>query len=383
MTGTHLYCAILLAGCGRLGFAELDTVEIERTTTSTSTLAIGMSHACVREASGDVHCWGANLYGQLGTGSPDVRIERPVLVGGGWDALSAGKYHTCGLRQSELWCWGDNSEGQLGLGFRDATPHTTPERIGTDSWLEVDAGRYHTCAIRADETLWCWGYNDEGNLGVGDRNPRGEPTQVGVDAGWHDLRVGGGYGGFARRADGSSWAWGYNSRGELGVGDVVIHDRPIETGRTWSDVGAGIFVTCGLDEALQLSCWGRNDHGELGLGDLVDRYAPVQVADHAWIRVSPMQAFFTCGIDVDRALYCWGANSGGGLGVGDTVDRSVPTHVVSLDDGWSDVRGGGGGDQAFACGLHDSGLYCWGGNGEGQLGVGDRVPSTTPRRIEL
>jgi alpha-tubulin suppressor-like RCC1 family protein len=380
-------CAIVLAGCGRLGFAELDAVGRVPASTLTSSsmmLAVGAGHACVQLSGGDVYCWGSNAYGQLGTGAVEPYVERPGFVSSSFDAISAGKFHTCGLRGGELWCWGDNSEAQLGLGFRDDTAHTTPERVGRlATWSAVSAGRYHTCAIRVDETLWCWGYNSEGNLGLGDRAYRAEPTRVGGETGWLTIHTGGGYGGFARHRDGSTWAWGENSRGELGVGDTAIHDRPIETGHTWSDIGPGIFTTCALDDDQLLSCWGRNDHGQLGLGDHSDRHTPARVDDHLWIMVSTMESYFTCGIDLDAALYCWGTNAAGGLGVGDTMERAAPTHVVALGDGWQDVRGGGGGSEGFACGIHEGAVYCWGTNGDGQLGVGNLMSSTTPQLVAL
>ena len=105
--------------------------------------------------------------------------------------LTAGDYHSCASHLDHtLWCWGYNGQGQLGLG--DNEDRTIPTQVGTDTdWTEVAAGDYHTCATRIEHTLWCWGYNPYGQLGQGDTQNRNIPTQVGTgtrwapaDAGW-------------------------------------------------------------------------------------------------------------------------------------------------------------------------------------------------------
>lgn len=83
-----------------------------------------------------------------------------------WVVTSSGLAHSCGLRAGgSLWCWGENADGQLGLGHSIDVPE--PERVGTAAWLAVAAGGHHTCAIRSDETTWCWGRNSSGQLGQG------------------------------------------------------------------------------------------------------------------------------------------------------------------------------------------------------------------------
>ncbi len=108
-----------------------------------------------------------------------------------WATVSGGYWHTCGIRLDHtLWCWGNNKNGQLGLG--DNTRRDVPTQVGTDAdWAGLDAGYNNTCATRTDQTLWCWGWNHYGQLGVGDTTDRTTPTQVGTGTEWAQLDAGG------------------------------------------------------------------------------------------------------------------------------------------------------------------------------------------------
>jgi alpha-tubulin suppressor-like RCC1 family protein len=106
---------------------------------------------------------------------------KPTTV---WATVSTGANHTCGLQVDHtLWCWGSNYSGQLGLGgFRH---HLRPTRVGGDTdWADIALGGEHSCAIRSDQTLWCWGDNVFGSLGTGDGRGHATPTRVGTDADW-------------------------------------------------------------------------------------------------------------------------------------------------------------------------------------------------------
>ena len=95
-----------------------------------------------------------------------------------WAKVASGERHTCGVgTDRSLWCWGDNGFGQLGLG--DFTDRLVPTRVGTDlDWVEISTIAYHTCGVRTDRSLWCWGLNDRAQLGLGDLTDRLVPTRV-------------------------------------------------------------------------------------------------------------------------------------------------------------------------------------------------------------
>jgi alpha-tubulin suppressor-like RCC1 family protein len=155
-----------------------------------------------------------------------VRVgRRQVNPATTWIAVDPGGAHTCSTRiDGTLWCWGNNYAGQLGLG--DTTLRTRPTQVGTATgWSHVESGYNDTCAVRDPGTLWCWGFNVNGELGVGDATTRSSPTQVGAATMWtktapDDLHT------CAVRGDGSLWCWGNNKAGQLGVGTRSMETAP-------------------------------------------------------------------------------------------------------------------------------------------------------------
>jgi alpha-tubulin suppressor-like RCC1 family protein len=198
-----------------------------------------------------------------------------------------GGYHSCGLKAGgSLWCWGYNDFGQLGLG--DWTSHTTPTQVGTSiDWSTIILGGYHSCGIKDDGSALCWGYNGYGQLGLGDSGDgteRDTPTQVGTGADWSALTLGT-YHSCGIKNDGSALCWGYNEYGQLGLsdsGDGTERDTPTQVGTdaNWSAIALGAVHSCGPKSDGSLWCWGYNEFGQLGLGDSgtgTDRSTPTQV----------------------------------------------------------------------------------------------------------
>ncbi len=146
-------------------------------------------------------------------------VQGPLVAGG--------NSHSLAIRaDGTLWAWGGNTYGQLGL--EDTADRLTPVRVGGGNWVAVAAGFAHTLAIRADGTLWAWGRNNQGQLGVNDTTNRFVPTQeyrgfsdwAGVAAGhYHSL---------GRRTDGTCWTWGANTHGQLGQGDTTSRPAPTQ-----------------------------------------------------------------------------------------------------------------------------------------------------------
>ena len=289
-----------------------------------------------------------------------------------WKMLSGGDRHTCGIRTSgELYCWGLNDQGQLG----DATldPRATPTKValGFTDWASVSAGGNSTCALRVNRRLYCWGSNNGGSLGVGDEDPRSVPTQVaGSFTSWTSVSVGTAHA-CGRRSTGRLYCWGSNPFGALGLGDKQPRLTPTEVSgqRTdWADVSAGSFHTCARRSTGRLFCWGYNVVGQVGNGtETQAALTPRQVAGGLtdWTSVSAGGAH-TCAGRSSGGLFCWGGNSTGQLGVGTTdAGRSTPTQVAGGLTSWRSVDAGG----EHTCARRSTGrLYCWGYNMFGQLG---------------
>jgi alpha-tubulin suppressor-like RCC1 family protein len=172
---------------------------------------------------GSLWATGSNMYGNLGLGDSADR-HRLTRVGRDrdWAAASAGLGYSLAVKQDgSLWAWGGNDFGQLGLG--DTTAQDSPTQVGTATdWVQAVCLGHHSLALRRDGSLWAWGENGFGQLGVGDRVDRHSPAQVGVSRDWAALAPGSAasYHSAALRRDGSLWTWGLNRYGQLGLGDT-------------------------------------------------------------------------------------------------------------------------------------------------------------------
>ncbi len=246
----------------------------------------------------------------------------------GWIAVAAGQGHSCGIRSDgSLWAWGWNANGQLGLG--DTSNRNVPTQVGIhQDWIAVKAGSFHSLGIRSDGSLWAWGGNNSGQLGVGYPNNSPSPTQVGTLRDWIAVTAGDLHS-LGIRADGSLWAWGWNANGQLGLGNTndSYHAPTLMGNDNWITVAAGHGHSLGTRSNGSLWAWGWNTYGQLGLGNTNDSYhAPTLVGSDNWITVAAGFGH-SLGIRSDGSLWVWGLNQYGQLGLGDTRDRNVPTLV--------------------------------------------------------
>ena len=152
----------------------------------------GYNFAMALTADGSLYGWGTNNLGQLGLGDLTTRTS-PARVGaiGGWRAVACGTDHTLAIANNgTLWAWGSNSSGQLGINV-GAGSRSSPVQVGTlTTWQFVSANDATSLAGRADGTLWTWGNNTSGGLGLGDILPRSSPTQVGTNINWKTASMG-------------------------------------------------------------------------------------------------------------------------------------------------------------------------------------------------
>lgn len=248
-------------------------------------IACGGYNSCGILADGNLQCWGDNFEGKLGLNdpydSPDSPL--PVTVTGklSFREVALGQGNTCGItREGALYCWGRNTDGQGGT-----TPEMlqlrAPTRVGTSSdYKRVATAMRHTCAVKVDGRLFCWGTDTEGSLGLGvaAETRKNAPLQVGTDADWADVRVQW-FHSCGLRTSGAIYCWGRGQEGQLGLGDIEPRNTPARTGSAsdWTSVTTGKFHSCGLRTAGAY-CWGINDDGvQLGLGDTERRYEPTEV----------------------------------------------------------------------------------------------------------
>jgi alpha-tubulin suppressor-like RCC1 family protein len=168
-----------------------------------------------------------------------------------WKQVSVGQSHTVAIRTNgTLWSWGRNADGQLGLGNTvDRSVATQVGSLSTD-WKLVIAYRDHTLAIKFNGSLWAWGDNFYGQLGLGDTTSRSSPVQVGSLTNWKSLAIGGVVADLTAviKNDGTLWGWGRNAEGQLGLGNIVSRSSPVQVGllTNWKQVSLGFGHTIGI-----------------------------------------------------------------------------------------------------------------------------------------
>jgi len=251
--------------------------------TDWSLIGGGEFHSLAIKTDRTLWAWGRNSYGQLGQGNRTHRSS-PVQVGSltDWRYISAGgKEFTLAIKtDGTLWSWGKNTHGELGQGNR--TYRSSPVQVGSlTDWKYISAGEEYSLAIKTDGTLWSWGINTHGQLGVGNRTHRSSPVQVGSLTDWRYISDGGGWHTLATKTDGTLWSWGRNSYGGLGLNDKTHRSSPVQVGSltNWENISTGDTHSISTKTDGTLWSWGENAKGQLGLGNITNRSSPVQVGN--------------------------------------------------------------------------------------------------------
>jgi alpha-tubulin suppressor-like RCC1 family protein len=335
--------------------------------------------------SGTLWSWGKNDYGQLGIGVTDtIPHSSPLQIGAdnNWVNVTCGPYQTFALKSDgTLWAWGSNYYGEMGIGIADTNSHPIPSQIGTENnWINISCGFGHVLAIKSNGTLWAWGLNSYGELGNGTTVSETNPIQIDSDSDWVNVSCAN-YHTLALKSNGTLWTWGYNAEGELGIGsfDSNPHPFPFQiVGNNWTTIAGIGSSSFGLKSDGTLWAWGYNAFGQLGDGTLIQKSSPTQI-DNAndWVNITGgVSAIHVIALKADGTLWAWGWNGHGQLGDGTTTDRLNPVQI-GVSNGWISISEGSA--QTFALGA-DGTLWSWGANTSGELGVGfyDAAPHTTP-----
>jgi alpha-tubulin suppressor-like RCC1 family protein len=354
-------------------------------------LAAGSEYSVVLKTEGSAWSWGRNDFGQLGNGrTADVAAPYPLSILGEVTALASGERHTLALRRNgTVQAWGCNDEGQLGDG--SVQTRTTPGPVvGLPPIVAIACGAAHSLALAADGTVWTWGRNTDGTLGCG-LDPRGYgyvmtperlpgPYGVSVLRGITEIAAGGDHA-LALRADGTVYAWGRNTWGQLGTGSCDPSDFPTAVPGL-ADVR---LIACGgdtiygghslaVDASGTLWAWGANRSGQLGDGTTGERSSPVAIPAEGDVIGIAAGGCFSLALRSDGTLCAWGDNAYGQLGDGTRDNRAVPAPLSGLPR----VTGLAAGAQHALVVLADGSLRAWGRNTAGMLGDGTLTDRLAP-----
>jgi alpha-tubulin suppressor-like RCC1 family protein len=328
-------------------------------------------------------CFGGNEGGTLG-GKCVVQV-------------AAGASHTCARGfGGALWCWGDNSSGQVGRGDREEIKQWPVHVVTLGSEVvDVATGGAHTCARKKDDTLWCWGDNTYGQLGIemqagteASLSLLAAPDQVtAVGRDVAELVAGANHT-CIRKKDGSVWCWGSNVFGQLGDATdqvrVVASPVPVRAlGVDAVQLAAGASHTCARKRDGTLWCWGQSLGGQLGNGTRVwSTPTPVKVKVlEANVTSVTAGDSHTCARKTDGTIWCWGRNHFGELGDGIGDDgKQIPVPVGALGTDVVEVEAGA---HHTCARKQDGAIWCWGSNKFGQLGPGrmEGLPKQTPAQV--
>jgi alpha-tubulin suppressor-like RCC1 family protein len=249
-------------------------------------------------------------------------------------------------------------------------------------WASISASTGHTLAIRTDGTLWAWGLNTNGEVGNFTCSTVGcfQQNQPNTDTNWLEVSAGGNFS-LAKKTDGTLWTWGNNDYGQLGNSNNISYNIPIQIGNNtdWYKIRAGGGHVVAIKTDGTLWAWGANTSGQLGLGNNINKNFPAQVGiSNDWVEISANSAF-TAAIKSNGTLWSWGLNDKGQLGDGTLIDKSVPTQI-GTDNNWLSISASYTNSLALKT---DGSMWAWGYNNAGQVGNGTSnfTPVPTPTQV--
>jgi alpha-tubulin suppressor-like RCC1 family protein len=331
----------------------------------------GLSRAVAIKSDGTLWTWGDNFASQIGCSCVGNKLV-PYQLGTSidWKTVEQGSIHTLALKNNgTLWAWGQASYGKLGNGSTSATL-TAPTQIGTaNDWKVVAAGFEHSAAIKNNGTLWTWGRNNFGQLGIGNLVDKNIPTQVGTGTDWKNvvMSTSSNYT-LAIKNDGTIWAWGNNGGGQLGDGTTINRLVPTQIGtlNTWQSITVGSSQSHAIKTDGTLWGWGYNFSGQVGDGTNVNKLIPTQIGTGTNWQTVDGGAEHTFAKKTNGSIWTWGLNSDGQLGTGNYTNSNIPIQV-GTGFGWQTISSG----HKFNMSLKvDGSLWVWGANNNSALGLG-------------
>jgi alpha-tubulin suppressor-like RCC1 family protein len=302
-----------------------------------------------------------------------------------WRMVSAGENFSLGIKtDGTLWAWGQNSN-RLGLGLANLANQNLPTQVGTaNDWATVSAGNVHSLAIKTNGTLWSWGNGQFGQLGNGVFNSATpNVTQIGTATDWLTVSAGNRFS-LAIKNTGTLWAWGWNNVGQLGINNVTDQNLPVQVGtaNNWLKIDAGNQHSLAIDNTGFMYAWGDNTFGQFGNATNTSSLIPIVVStSNNWAEVS---AGFdhSMALDAGGILFTAGNNSNGQLCDGTNTASNVLIPISFTTPGIVNQYIAISAGNSFSLAIrNDNTLWSGGFNVTGQLGLGNNTATNQLNQV--
>ena len=338
------------------------------------------NHTLFAKPDGSAWAWGSNGNGELGDNST-TRRDVPTPVSGltsGVTAVAAGLTHSLALKSDgTVWAWGHNGNGQLGLA--DTARRLTPVQISSLSGIvAIAAGSNHSVALKSDGTVYAWGANNLGQVGDNSTTQRTAPVQVTTLSGITAISSRANHS-LALKSDGTVRAWGTNGSGQLGDASTTQRNAPV----TVSSLSSVVAISAGTYHSLALKsdntawAWGANNSGQLGDSTNTQRTSPVAVSNLGTVTAVAAGGTHSLALKADGSAWSWGLNTNGQLGDATTDTSWTAVAVTNVADITTIAAG-----ESHTLAIESDGTVWAGGyNNTAQIGDGTRLTRKSP--VEL
>jgi alpha-tubulin suppressor-like RCC1 family protein len=348
------------------------------TATNWTEISTSGSNTVVLNSNSDVYVLGTYFY------APRY-VSSPVQVGSinNWLSASFGASYVLAIKtDNTLWAWGLNTVGQLGT--NNLIGYSSPVQVGKNkTWSVVSTAARTSLAVKTDGTLWSWGDNTAGPLGDNSAVTKSSPVQVGALTDWSTVFCCGfSASSFAIKTNNTLWAWGNNPNGILGLGfSGGSRSSPVQVGALtdWAQISGTTGTAGAIKTNGTLWTWGAGASGQRGSNSVTNVFSPVQVgALTTWAHIAGTGNAFAA-VKTDGTLWVWGQNNFGQLGLNDTTNRSSPVQVGALTN-WSKVQSASS-NGGFIALKTDGTIWAWGANFAGNLGLSNLTNYSSPVQI--
>lgn len=371
-------------------------------------IAAGQNNSAALKLDGTLYTWGNNSYGQIGNEGSASAVGLPYAIPSPFNnvtAMSAGQHAFAINSSGQFYSWGYNEYGQLGQSV--AGNQTSPALIQSFSFanqltlpvLAPDGGRYLAApavTITSADSGVVLRYTLDGTEPTGSSTaiasgasvvpgrgllkvksfksgyPQSETKAAAYLIG-DQIATGGNYA-LALRRDGTVWAWGANDNGQLGLGNTVSRNSPVQVTALGAikAISAGSSHSLAVDAGGGVWAWGYNGYGQLGTGGNANKILPSPVQGLTGVQAVSAGETHSLALKSDGTIWAWGSNYYGELGNATDDDQVTPQQVSGLT-GIIAVAAG----PNYSLALKSDGvLWAWGGNYAGQLGT-NYSPSST------